>query len=72
MNQHERINPELSEVIEEGVRLDALEGAAVAWAYLLAHSVDTATILRVLSDANARRAAVGAVAEARKLGKEDG
>jgi hypothetical protein len=72
MNQHERINPELSQVIEEGVRLDALQGVAVAWAYLQSHSVDTATILRVLSDAKARRRAADAAVQAGKLGEEDG
>jgi hypothetical protein len=52
--------------------LDALQGVAVAWAYLQSHSVDTATILRVLSDAKARRHAADAAVEAGKPGEEDG
>ncbi len=50
-----RTNHVLARVIEEGIQIDSVRGAANAWAYLLAHSVDTGTILRVLSSAAARR-----------------
>ncbi|MYN06825.1 hypothetical protein [Pseudoduganella aquatica] len=50
-----RSDHELAQIIEEGRRIDAAKGAANAWAYLLAHSVDPHTILRVLSGAAVRR-----------------
>jgi hypothetical protein len=50
-----RSNHDLARVIEEARRIDAARGAANAWAYLLAHSVDPQTILRVLSGNAVRR-----------------
>ncbi|CAN7345229.1 hypothetical protein LJR289_001911 [Pseudoduganella sp. LjRoot289] len=50
-----RTNHVLARVIDEGIQIDAVKGAANAWAYLMAHSVDPQTILRVLSNAAARR-----------------
>lgn len=49
MSSCKRNNHDLARVIEEARRIDAAQGAANAWAYLLAHSVDPQTILRVLS-----------------------
>lgn len=50
-----RTNHVLARVIDEGIQMDAVKGATIAWAYLMAHSVDPNTILRVLSSAAARR-----------------
>lgn len=50
-----RTNHVLATVIEEGIQIDAVKGAANAWAYLAAHAVDPDTILRVLSSTETRR-----------------
>lgn len=50
-----RTNHVLARVIDEGIQIDAVKGAAIAWAYLTAHSIDPTTILRVLSSAASRR-----------------
>lgn len=50
-----RTNHALARIIEEGIRIDAVKGAANAWAYLQGHAVDPQTILRVLSGASSRR-----------------
>lgn len=55
MSSCKRNNHDLARVIEEARRIDAAQGAANAWAYLLAHSVDPQTILRVLSGNAVRR-----------------
>ena len=50
-----RTNHVLERIIDEGIQIDAVKGAANAWAYLLAHSIEPTTILRVLSSASQRR-----------------
>ncbi|MYM71552.1 hypothetical protein GTP56_04995 [Duganella sp. FT134W] len=50
-----RINQRFSEAVEQAVVIDALSGAATAWAFLEAHDVPRETILRVLSTASVRR-----------------
>jgi hypothetical protein len=54
-----RTNHVLARVIEEGIQIDGVKGAANAWAYLMAHSVAPPTILRVLSNAATRRQSAG-------------
>ncbi|TFW17651.1 hypothetical protein [Duganella callida] len=50
-----RTNYHLAEALEQAVVIDALSGAATAWAFLEAHDVPRETILRVLSAASVRR-----------------
>jgi hypothetical protein len=50
-----RENARLAAVIQHAIVIDAVEGAAQAWAYLAAQSFPQDTILRVLSG-DARRA----------------
>jgi hypothetical protein len=52
-----RENARLAAAIQHAIVIDAVEGAAHAWAYLAAQAVSQATILRVLSGDGARRAA---------------
>jgi hypothetical protein len=51
-----RENARLAAAIQHAIVIDAVEGAAHAWAYLSTHAVSQATILRVLSGDGARRA----------------
>ncbi len=51
-----RENARLAAAIQHAIVMDAVEGAAHAWAYLSAQAVSQATILRVLSADGARRA----------------
>ena len=51
-----RENARLAAAIQHAIVIDAIEGAAQAWAYLSAQAVSHATILRVLSGDGARRA----------------
>lgn len=50
-----RTNQQFAQVVEQAVIIEALSGAATAWAYLAAHEVPRDTILRVLSTASVRR-----------------
>jgi hypothetical protein len=50
-----RTNQRFAEAVEQAVVIDALSGAATAWAFLEAHAVPRETILRVLSTATGRR-----------------
>ncbi|NYE63004.1 hypothetical protein FHW58_004226 [Duganella sp. 1224] len=50
-----RTNQRFAEAVEQAVVIDALSGAATAWAFLEAHDVPRDTILRVLSKASVRR-----------------
>jgi len=50
-----RMNHKLADTLEQAVVIDALSGAATAWAFLEAHHVPRETILRVLSTASMRR-----------------
>jgi hypothetical protein len=42
-------------VVEQAIVIEALSGAATAWAFLAAYEVPSDTILRVLSTASVRR-----------------
>jgi len=50
-----RLNHQFSQVVEQAIVIDALSGAATAWAFLAAYEVPSETILRVLSTAAVRR-----------------
>lgn len=50
-----RLNHQFSQVVEQAIVIEALSGAATAWAYLAAYGVPRDTILRVLSTASVRR-----------------
>lgn len=50
-----RNNQRISDAVQQAVVIDALSGAATAWAFLEAHDVPRETILRVLSTASGRR-----------------
>lgn len=50
-----RTNQQFADVLAQGVVIDALSGAATAWAFLEAHQVPRETISRVLSTASVRR-----------------
>ncbi len=50
-----RTNQRISDAVQQAVVIDALSGAATAWAFLEAHAVPPETILRVLSAAAVRR-----------------
>lgn len=56
MNTCKRENAELAKIIDAAIQIDAVKGAANAWAYLMAHSVQPQTIMRVLSNQSERRA----------------
>lgn len=47
----------VARIIEEGLAIDALDGAAHAWVFLTAHGIPAATIRRLLADAQRQRAA---------------
>jgi hypothetical protein len=50
-----RLNRQFAQVVEQAVVIEALSGAATAWAFLAAYDVPRETILRVLSTASVRR-----------------
>ncbi|MRW86641.1 hypothetical protein GJ698_21450 [Pseudoduganella sp. FT26W] len=50
-----RTNHQFADALEQGVVIDALCGAATAWAFLEAHDVPKEMIFRVLSSASVRR-----------------
>jgi hypothetical protein len=50
-----RINNQFADALEQAVVIDALSGAATAWAFLEAHKVPRDIIARVLSTASVRR-----------------
>jgi hypothetical protein len=47
----------VARVIEQGIAIDAVDGAAHAWVYMTAHNIPAATIMRVLSEAGKRKTA---------------
>jgi len=49
----------VARVIEEGIAIDALDGAAHAWVYMTAHNIPAATIVRVLTEAGRLKAGIG-------------
>lgn len=51
-----RVNHHLALAFEQAVVIDALNGAATAWAFLTELQVPNETIFRVLGDASVRRA----------------
>lgn len=55
MHNCNRKNADLAKVIDDAIEIDSAQGAANAWAYLMAHSVHPKTILRVLSSQHGRR-----------------
>jgi len=50
-----RINGAMARAVEQGIIIDALRGAANAWAYLTATQVPKSVMLRVLADPARRR-----------------
>lgn len=50
-----RTNQRAAQAVEQAIVIDALSGAATAWAFLAAHDLPQETILRVLSTAAVRR-----------------
>ena len=50
-----RDNCHMREAVEHGLILDAVKGAAWAWAYMTAHEVPRLVILRVLTSPERRR-----------------
>lgn len=50
-----RTNEVLSAVVERGIWLSAVDGSAVAWAYMQAFDVPKEAIARVLAYPHARR-----------------
>lgn len=50
-----RTNYQFAQIVEQAVVIEALSGAATAWAFLAAHDTPRDTILRVLSTASVRR-----------------
>lgn len=55
MKDEPRKNAVLSAIVEQGMRLEGEQGAAIAWAYLQAYKVPKEAILRVLAYPDARR-----------------
>lgn len=53
---HTRNNEAMERAVTRGVNIEALQGAAVAWAYMAAADVPRQVILRVLVDPAQRRA----------------
>lgn len=56
-----RADFEMANVIEAGIELEQVHGAASAWAMMAAHGVPPATILRVLAEPQQRRGGPGAI-----------
>jgi len=52
---HTRMNEAMARAVEQGIIIDALRGAANAWAYLTASQVPKSVMLRVLAEPTRRR-----------------
>lgn len=50
-----RINLDMSQIIENGLVVDDIQGSLAAWEYLLAHDIPSPIVLRVLSSPARRR-----------------
>jgi hypothetical protein len=56
-----RADFEMANIIEAGIELEQVHGAASAWAMMAAHGVPPATILRVLAEPQHRRGGASAI-----------
>ena len=55
MSQRERLNSFLQNVVQQGVTLDAEQGAVKAWIFMQQEGVSETVMLRVLAHPNERR-----------------
>jgi hypothetical protein len=73
MSNYERLNASLQSIVQQGVILDAEQGALKAWMFMQQGGVSDTTILRVLAYPHRRRATDTAALEcARKDGFSPG
>jgi hypothetical protein len=56
-----RADFEMASIIETGIELEQVQGAAGAWAMMASHGVPPATILRVLANPQYRRGGPNAI-----------
>jgi hypothetical protein len=55
MSHYERLNATLQSVVQQGVTLDAEQGAVKAWMFMQQRGVSETVMLRVLAYPNRRR-----------------
>lgn len=55
MQQQDRTNTYMAQIVEQGLTRDLLHGSVVAWKFLASHNVPDDIILRVLTDPTMRR-----------------